>query len=596
MKRRFSNQLIDKIRDHTDLIAIVSEYLSLKRTGQNYSGLCPFHQENSPSFVVSPIKKVFHCFGCGVGGDLFHFITKIEGISFTDALERLSERAGISLPYAEAAPGGDRARSEKDEVYRVNKAAADIFHNNLLESPEGLGALRYLKGRGLSSDAIQAFKIGYALRSWDHLIKKLGKNFSLSLLECSGLVSRKRNHDASSQENRGCFDRFRDRIMFPICTSQGKVAGFGGRVLDDSMPKYLNSPETAVFTKGRHLFGLNHVKGGGNHRLIVVEGYLDVIAAHQAGIPNVVATLGTALTQDHLKLVRRLSEKMVLIFDADDAGLRAALRAGPLLIGEGISAKIVSLPIGKDPDTFIREKGKHAFLQEVERGEAIVDFAISQFIKAHPSKSVEDKMKVIQNAFPLIGRLRSQVEKSHYLQLLSELLHIREEDLRAEYAKRSRAAKRSSLQQKPTVPSEKNPDVPQEQEGVLMLLLQGFLDPLKLNGKLDIEDFTSPPIKKIIAHYWNDEESQWVSPSYPIELADEQTARLMSRLSLSKVDQDRIQQLERDYIRLLLKKRNDRERIAIASRLRKMAGKEDPEALKRILELKKASSHLSLSH
>lgn len=592
--RRIPNETIDDIRERSDWIGLVSEYLSLKRSGQNYTGLCPFHDEKTPSFVVNPIKKVFHCFGCGAGGDLFHFLTQIEGISFAEALERLAHKAGVTLPEPDTQTGS-RGPSLSDTLYAVNEAAADFFHRNLIEKPEGAAARNYLKGRGLTMETIETFRLGFALPAWDTLVKALGTRFSISQLEKAGLVSRKTGGAKNAAEKNGAFDCFRNRVIFPIGTPRGQIAGFGGRVLDDAQPKYLNSPETAVFTKGRHLYGLDHAKGGGIHSLIVVEGYLDVLSAQQTGIHNIVATLGTALTKEHLQLVRRFSETMVLIFDADTAGVRAALRAAPLLIGKGLSARIVTLPQGKDPDAFIQAQGKEAFLREIEGALTVIDFAIAHQLEAQPIRSAEDKMKIIHHIFPLIDLLGSPVERSHYLKSLSDALSIREEDLRSDYLKRSKKEPAAPSQAKSIRPLGTESKVPQDEEGLLMLLLQEYLDPLTLNGKLDLADFTHPLIQEILSQYWDASESQWCLPARAIQTEDPAARTLLSRLCVSEIDPEQVPQLETDFIRELLKKRNDRERMRIALQLKQMSGKENPEALKRILDLKKASSHLSLS-
>ncbi|HEY5599590.1 MAG TPA: DNA primase, partial [Candidatus Manganitrophaceae bacterium] len=322
-ERRISDQLIETIRDRNDLVSLVSEYFALKKSGQNYTGLCPFHSEKTPSFVVSPVKQIFHCFGCGVGGNVFQFLMKIEGFSFPEALERLAEKGGVPLPASSPRRGEGPAVREADQIYQLNEAVAAYLHKNLLEKPEAARATAYLKERGIDAETINAFSIGFALPRRDDLLKRFGKTFPVSLLEKAGLVSKKSGEGSSSGEA-DYFDRFRNRVIFPIRTLQGKVVGFGGRVLDDALPKYLNTPETAVYTKGKHLFALDQAKKKGARSLIIVEGYFDAIMAHQAGVHNVVATLGTSLTEDHLQLIRRIAEKVTLIFDPDDAGVRAA--------------------------------------------------------------------------------------------------------------------------------------------------------------------------------------------------------------------------------------------------------------------------------
>lgn len=597
-QKTISTQLIDTIREHSDLLSIASQYLSLKKTGQNYTGLCPFHEEKTASFVINPIKQFFHCFGCGVGGDVFHFVTKIEGLSFPEALRSLAERGGISLPDDIHTSQSANTRSEAEEIYRVNEAAAAYFHRNLLERAESAPAREYLSARGLTGQTISDFSIGYALSPWDDLVKTLGKKFPVLILEKAGLISKRMDASARAQSQSVWFDRFRGRVLFPIRTPQGKIAGFGGRVLDNSMPKYLNTSETAVFTKGKILFGSHQTKAAGNSPFIIVEGYFDVLTASQAGIQNVVATLGTALTEAHLRLIRRLSEKMVLIFDGDEAGIRAALRTVPLLIDHEISAQIVSLPAGLDPDVFIREMGKDAFLDEIEKGETVIGFSITQWVKKFSLRTVEEKMKVVVQIIPLIHRLKSQIEKSYYLKSLSDALLLKEEDVRGEYRRLTKTEKKAEKISRMVKNLSEIDRIPEDQETILMLLLQGFSHPEMLNGFLSLEDFPHPAVHKMMAHYWNQTEQRWENPDYRIEADDDSSRSLLGRLSVSEVNIEQIQQIQTDCIKMLRKKRIDRERSESENCLKQVAG--DLEAEKRlkkkIIDLYRESSHLTSSH
>ncbi len=596
-QKSISDHLIETIRERSDLVAIVSEHLSLKKTGQNFTGLCPFHEEKTSSFVVNPVKQFFHCFGCGEGGDVFHFIGKMSGISFPEAIRALADRGGIPLPE-EDGPLGGVSRTESEEIFAVNEAAAAYFHHNLLDRPEGKPALAYLNTRGLTLDTIRDFSIGFALPAWDDLVKALAKQFSIALLEKAGLVSKKTGASVSAQGKAAGYDRFRNRVLFPIRTRQGKVAGFGGRVLDDGMPKYLNTSETAVFTKGKILFGLDRSKVFGADPLIIVEGYLDVISAAQAGISNVVATLGTALTEAHLRLIRRLTEKVILVFDGDEAGVRAALRTAPLLIDQEIAAQIVTLPPGKDPDLLIREMGKPAFLAELEKGKPIVDFAITQSLKKSSLKQVEDKMRVMRQIAPLIDRLRSQIEKSHYLKVLSDTLLLREEDVRTEFIRLTQTEKKiPSKTQAPAV-IEKQERIPDEEEKILMLLIQGYLEPEVLNDYFSLDDFTHPLLNAVIAHYWDAEGNKWCNRTKGMSPKDQASHSLISRLSVSEVDAELVKQIEEDCMNVLHRKKFDRERNAIEYQLKQVAGDSEVKKvlMKKIYDLKQKSSHLAGSH
>lgn len=591
--RRVSDQLVETIRDRSDLVSVVSEYLTLKKAGQNFTGLCPFHTEKTPSFSVNPSKQFFHCFGCGVGGDVFQFVMKVEGVAFPEALRRLAGKAGVALPEAGPDERESPARREAAQIYELNEAAAAYFHRNLIERPEGAFCRDYLKGRGITAETIKAFSVGFALPRRDDLLKQLGKQFSRSLLEKAGLTSRREG----AQGEEGLFDRFRNRVLFPIRNLQGRVVGFGGRVLDDTQPKYLNTPETPVFTKGKHLFALDRAKGAGINALIIVEGYFDVIAAHQAGIPNAVGTMGTALTQDHLRLIRRISEKVLLIFDPDEAGARAALRTAPLLIEEGISAKVISLPSGEDPDLFIRKEGKAGFLKKLEEGKTPIDFAIFKMTEASALKSVDDKIKVTEEIFPLIERLKNKVEQSHYLKRLSDVLRIEERDLRAEFSSRTRKNKKEVSPSRPAPVAESK--LPHDEETIASLLLQSQIDPSALADQLDLEDFTDPQIREILSHFWNREEGRWFSPSRLNEI-EAPLLTLYSRLSVRENRYENVQQTARDYILSLRAKRLRRESSEIESKIKLAERGGDLSLMKSLqqhfLKLRKELSHLTLSH
>lgn len=591
--RRVSDQLVETIRDRSDLVSVVSEYLTLKKAGQNFTGLCPFHTEKTPSFSVNPSKQFFHCFGCGVGGDVFQFVMKVEGVAFPEALRRLAGKAGVALPEAGPDERESPARREAAQIYELNEAAAAYFHRNLIERPEGAFCRDYLKGRGITAETIKAFSVGFALPRRDDLLKQLGKQFSRSLLEKAGLTSRREG----AQGEEGLFDRFRNRVLFPIRNLQGRVVGFGGRVLDDTQPKYLNTPETPVFTKGKHLFALDRAKGAGINALIIVEGYFDVIAAHQAGIPNAVGTMGTALTQDHLRLIRRISEKVLLIFDPDEAGARAALRTAPLLIEEGISAKVISLPSGEDPDLFIRKEGKAGFLKKLEEGKTPIDFAIFKMTEASALKSVDDKIKVTEEIFPLIERLKNKVEQSHYLKRLSDVLRIEERDLRAEFSSRTRKNKKEVSPGRPAPVAESK--LPHDEETIASLLLQSQIDPSALADQLDLEDFTDPQIRGILSHFWNREEGRWFSPSRLNEI-EAPLLTLYSRLSVRENRYENVQQTARDYILSLRAKRLRRESSEIESKIKLAERGGDFSLMKSLqqhfLKLRKELSHLTLSH
>lgn len=417
---KIPDSLIETIRDRADILSIVSQHLTLKKSGSNFSGLCPFHTEKTPSFVVNPAKQFFHCFGCAAGGDVFHFLSKVEQITFPEAVRRIAEKVGITIPsFKSAEKKTDGTTSEPELIYQMNEKAAERFHHNLIERKEAEPARGYLKERGISEATIQTFQIGYALPVWDDVAKHLP--CPVMLLEKGGLIKRGEH---------GTHDTFRDRIMLPIKTAQGRIVGFGGRVLSDVMPKYLNTSETPVFTKGQHLFGLNLSRG--KTALIIVEGYFDLISLFQNGISNVVATMGTAITSDHIQSIRRYSKKVFLALDPDRAGVAAMVRSAPLFIEGGIEAAVIALPVGCDPDMFVRQQGATAFLERLGQAKPLIDFVITQ--TASVAQSIEEKAKEMQGLFPLIRKMDNKVEQGHYLKHIADTFGIEENDVRTDFS------------------------------------------------------------------------------------------------------------------------------------------------------------------
>ncbi len=486
---------VANIRDRSDIVSIVSESVPLKKAGQNHVGCCPFHAEKTPSFVVSPAKQVFHCFGCGAGGDVFSFLMQHQRLSFPEAVERLAIRAGLALPTPKTRGQDAKTRAQNESLYAINAAAADYFHQTLL-GPEGVHARAYLKTRGITDDTVRAFLIGYAPPKWDGLLKKLGTRFAPSGLLAAGLISQK--GDATPDAR--FYDRFRNRILFPIRSREGDGVGFGARALDDALPKYLNTPETPVFSKGRHLFGSDRIAEARQDALIVVEGYFDAVAAHQAGFTRTVATMGTALTEAHVGLIRRLTECVVLALDPDDAGDRATFKASLLLLEHGVPTRIVALPRGEDPDTFIR-KDQKAFAENLTAARSPTDYFIATW--GNPMAPFQDKVKIAGDLFALIRRLKTKMEQGHALRHLADALEFSESDVRAEFA-RSASPKGAGVSLgRPGAAIRGMGRVQKDEERILSQLIQGRMDLSLLNGRLQPSDFTHSEIQSVIADYWD---------------------------------------------------------------------------------------------
>ena len=425
---------ISEIKNAADIVDIVSEAVLLKKAGKNHVGLCPFHSEKTPSFTVSPDKQIFYCFGCGAGGNVFTFLMKQEGLSFPEAVRRLGKRYGIDIPDRPLSPEQKKKISERESLFDINRRAMEFYHQTLKESGAGQSARSYLKKRGISQKTIDDFKLGYAREGWDYLLNFfLKKRISPVLLEKSGLVVPKKNKS-------GYYDRFRNRILFPIFDASMQVIGFGGRVLDDSLPKYLNSPETLIYNKRRSLYGIQRAKekcrSAGS--VFIVEGYLDVIALHQHGVENSVATLGTALTPDHVKFLTRFAGSMVLVYDSDDAGIRSAkrcidtfwkehvdFRRQDVYREENADTHILVLPAGHDPDSYMFEKGPELFLEAAASAPGIITFLMNCAIDKH-GLSTEGKVSIIKEMQGPLAAINDRVAQGLYIQKLAERLGMAE--------------------------------------------------------------------------------------------------------------------------------------------------------------------------
>ena len=494
---RYSDEVINDVRQSNDIVDVISQYVHLKRSGRNFFGLCPFHNEKSPSFSVSPDKQIFHCFGCGVGGNVFSFITQIEGINFVEAVQMLAERANIQLPTLQ--DNGDSQREElKAKVYKVNEFTADFYHQNLYK-PQAKIAQEYVKKRQLSNETLKSFKIGFSGK-FDELYQELKKQgFGEREILESGLVNK--------NERGQYIDRYRNRLMFPICDARGKVIAFGGRVLDDSKPKYINSPENVVYSKGRNLFGLNVAKKGDLKRILIVEGYMDVISLHQRGITNVVAPLGTALTEQQGWLLRKNSEQIILSFDSDEAGLKAKLRALDILQNMGCDLRILQMEGAKDPDEYIIKYGNARFNNLVDKALSIIEFKVKILKKDLNLENTNDKIKFLNEIAKLISNVNNTIEREVYIEKIAKEYDISKEAIYAEVNKLTyKNVKTENVLEKPkpVVTHIKREEkviseaVKRRENTVIALLLMGDLNIFEiLRQYIKVENFQDEVNKKI---------------------------------------------------------------------------------------------------
>ena len=450
---RYSDELLDEIKSKNDIVDIISEYVNLKRAGRSFFGLCPFHKEKSPSFAVSPDKQIFHCFGCNVGGDVFHFISKVENISFREAIELLANRANIELPTIGSSED-DKTAKIKEIIYKINEEAANFYHQNLyLKTAKP--AQEYVKKRHLDNKTLKKFLIGYSGK-FNELYNYLkSKGYSNEEILSSDLVNRNSN---------GQFiDRFRNRLMFPILDVRNRVIAFGGRVLDDSKPKYINSRENIVYNKGRNLYAMNIVKSEKPKTIIMVEGYMDAVSLHQRGINNVVASLGTALTEAQGRLLRRNCEKVIIGYDADGAGQAATLRGLDILNNLGCDIRILQIEGAKDPDEFVVKYGVERFLKYVDNAISLVEFKVKMLKKELNLQVVNDKIKFLNEIAKILSKVSNNMEREIYVEKISKEYNVSKEAIYAEINKLLYANNKTEKQLQKNVKPINNGQIEEEQ-------------------------------------------------------------------------------------------------------------------------------------
>ena len=493
---RYSDELIEEIRSSNDIVDTISQYVQLKRKGRNFFGLCPFHKEKSPSFSVSPDKQIFHCFGCGVGGNVIHFISKIEILDFKDTIEYLADRAGIELPKTENEQFNQR-QILKDKVYKINEETARFYHENLYK-PTAKEAQNYVKERKLNNATLKSFLIGYS-GTYNELYKHLrSKGFSDNEILASSLVNK---------NDRGQFiDRFRRRLMIPILDVRGKVIAFGGRVLDNSLPKYINSPENIVYSKGRNLFGLNVAKKGDLKKVVIVEGYMDAISLYQRGITNVVASLGTALTESQGRLLRKYAEQIIISYDSDSAGQAATLRGLEILRNLGCDVRILQMEGAKDPDEYVIKYGTGRFNLLIDNAISLVEFKVKVLKNKFDLDNTNDKIKFLQEIAKVLSEVESQIELEIYVEKIANEYSISKEAIYSEinkikYANTSKQKEPENVirRAKPVKVSKVDDSVIKKENVVIYLLLNYPEESTeKIRNNLLETDFKYETNKKII--------------------------------------------------------------------------------------------------
>ena len=584
---RYSEEIIEEVRQNNDIVDVISQYVHLTRKGRNYFGLCPFHNEKSPSFSVSPDRQIFHCFGCGVGGNVYTFLMKIEGISFVEALETLAERANIQLPKLENS--ADNYKEElKAKVYKVNEFTAEFYHQNLYK-PTAKIAQEYVKKRRLNQETLEAYRIGFSGR-FDELYKALKKQgFEDKEILESGLVNK--------NDNGTYIDRYRNRLMFPICDIRGKVIAFGGRVLDDSKPKYINSPENIVYSKGRHLFGLNVAKKYAEKKLLIVEGYMDVISLHQRGIRNVVGALGTALTEQQGWLLRKSTEQVILGFDADGAGQTAIERSMDILQKMGCDMRVLQIEGAKDPDEYIIKFGEARFQLAIENAISLIEFKVKKLKQTLNIENTGDKIKFLNQTAQILSKVESKIEREIYIEKIAKGYNISKEAIYAEVNKliysnvKSEKILQNSRPEIKTIhhKEEKNTEQIDEElikreNTIIALLLDSNIQIFnKIKEKIKPEDFKDKLNQKIAEQLYKELEKDDANVNKIIDTLDEQCQNHITMVMatdyefensekavedlLSKYKKDRLNDRKKEILKELEIAQNEEEKRKLGKEL-----------------------------
>lgn len=588
IKYSASDDFVDKLRAQADIVAIISEYVPLKKKGRNYWGCCPFHQEKTPSFSVAPDKGFFYCFGCQAGGDMFRFLMRVENIGFADAVKLLAQKLNIPVPEKERSEVEKQKEREREDVFRANALARDFFHACLTKSSLGVHALAYLDERGLTIETAQKLQIGFAPDSWDRLSVALQKRgVTPDVLVKAGL--------SIPRPQEGVYDRFRNRIMFPIEDIRERVIGFGGRVMDGSQPKYLNSPETPVFNKRTVLYNIPRayraIKEAGYS--IVVEGYMDAIALAANGICNVVASLGTSFTPEQSRLLLHYAPEIVFAYDSDAAGQNATLRALSIVRSSGAVVRVASFPDGKDPDEVIRKQGVGVVRERIAVAAGLLDFQMDRVLGESDYSDLAGKVSVVNRAVPYLAMADSAVEVDAHIARLAEKLGIDENSIRSEL-RRQRGKKENA---RPTpVHMRRNAESKQvvAEEFVLRQALEHPDSFITIGASLEPDLFQNGPRRKLAGAVWQSYAGgETPRPEELLQNLDEETVRFLSRLMLEGEQGPDVSQALEDCIRIVLLARLNEKYEAHRMLADEMLRKEDSQYVQELMNAQRILTKIS---
>lgn len=554
---RISEDIIEKIRNTIDIVDVVSEYVQLKKQGRNYFGLCPFHGENSPSFSVSTEKQIYHCFGCGAGGNVFSFLMEIEGLSFLESVKFAAKRTNVELPDSMDQQPASKQSTRASKMIEAHELLKKFYHHLLVNTKEGERPLEYLTNRGITREIIDTFGIGYSPSSWDFATKFLQKRgFSLELLEHAGITIR--NHEGKH------FDRFRNRVMFPLWDLQGQVTAFSGRIIDSGEPKYLNSPETEIFQKGKNLYGFHLAKSQirKKQQAILLEGFMDVIALHRAELPYSIATMGTALTDDQIRIIRRNVDQVTVCYDSDKAGIEAAYRASSLLRAAGCEVRVALMPEGHDPDDYIKKFGTEKFRTNVIGASlTLMAFKLQYFKRGKDLQDEADRITYIDEVLKEISVLEKPVERDHYLRQLSEEFSISLDALKSQAYQQYKQSKkrdnapssRNNISTRPIIQAKMRPAYQNAERMLLahMLRSQDVTEKVQqsLQGLFNIEEHSA--IAAYLYAFYEDGHAPNVN-AFISRVEEKELQRIISELSMLNINEDISQQELADYIKQVL--------------------------------------------
>jgi DNA primase len=592
---------IAEVRQRANILEVVSDFVSLKKAGKNYLGLCPFHGERTPSFTVNEEKGIFHCFGCGAGGNVFNFLMRANSLSFPEAVKELAQRYQIALPARELSEAEKARRSLNAQLFEVNEITAEYYQRVLIDPKEGQEGRKYLEQRGISEEIIQEHRLGFAPSSWDSLSRFLQKKgVSPSLAEKLGLIL-PRKEGRSADEKWNFYDRFRRRVIFPIIMVGGKICGFGGRIIDEAgasgspaAPKYMNSPESPVYSKGQILYGLNMAFGPIREAAsaLIVEGYMDLLSLNGKGIRNVVASLGTALTSAQLSLLGRYTKDAVLIFDADESGQKAAHRSLELFLQEGMTVRVASLPAGFDPDSFIRREKKEEFGKILAQALPLIDYLLEQALRRHNLGTVQGKVRAARDLLPALNRLQDPLEQTLYVERVASRLGLKESQIRAQLKGKQAPATQTEER------TRRISSGPVHERLLLQLMLLNHQVIPVVEEAVGMDAFSDPRHKKLareIMRGWESEPEMEMQKFFT-RLGDEEIKDLTSELLLtgeSVMDADR---MVRDCLKQmkLSRVRQEIQHVDEEIRHRSRQGKEELASASGLKELLKRKQRLLL--